>query len=266
MIRTMDLSFDLYLERRSWLHSLDPRVKLLFVALSLSTLLLFNSLPVMACFLLAFHLILLSARIPWSRIGWIWSKMWPLTLLIFFLWPLFYPQGERVLLEFWRIRVTSAGLIQGLAMALRVNALAFAFFVLLLSTDQAKLVRGLVKLGLPFEWGLTLAIALRYLPLLYGAYTAVSEAQRARGWMVAKGSLYVRLKSYVPVLVALIITALRMMDNLSMALAARGFQPGAKRTYFRELKLGNADKVCLFALIVLFSALLTARFRCSFGA
>jgi len=70
----------------------------------------------------------------------------------------------------------------------------------------------------------------------------------------------------MPILVAMIITALRMTDNLSMALAARGFQPGGKRTYLRELKLGDADKVCLFALTVLFSALLTARFRYSFGA
>lgn len=262
----MNPAFDLYLERRSWLHSLDPRVKLLLVALSLITLLLFNSLLVIACFLLAFHLILVSARIPWSRIRWVWGRMWPLTLLIFLLWPLFYPQGERALLEFWRIRITDSGLLQGAAMALRVNALAFAFFVLLLSTDQTKLVRGLVKMGLPFEWGLTLAIALRYLPLLYGAYTIISEAQRARGWTVAKGDFLARLRSYAPVLVALIITALRMTDNLSLALAARGFQPGAERTYFRELRLGRADKICLFALAVSFSTFLTARFRYGFGA
>jgi energy-coupling factor transport system permease protein len=184
--------------------------------------------------------------------------MWPITLLIVLLWPIFYPQGDKVLLQVWRVRITTQGILQGLSTALRVDALAFAFLVLLFSTDQARLVRGLVKLGLPYEWGLTLAIALRYLPTLYGMYTTVSEAQQARGWVVGEGSFIQRIKSYLPILVAVIVTALRLADNLSMALAARGFQPGARRTYLRELKLGPADKVCLplLALSLILSLIL----------
>jgi energy-coupling factor transport system permease protein len=147
-----------------------------------------------------------------------------------------------------------------------VDALAFAFLVLLFSTDQARLVRGLVKLGLPYEWGLTLAIALRYLPTLYGIYTTVSEAQQARGWVIGEGRFVQRIKSYLPILVAIIVTSLRLADNLSLALAARGFQSGDKRTHLRELKLGPADKVCLPFLAASLIVFLIFRFRHGFGA
>jgi len=139
--------------------------------------------------------------------------------------------------------------------------LTFAFLVLLFSTDQTRLVRGLVKLGLPYEWGLTLAIALRYVPSLYGIYTAVSEAQQARGWVIGEGRFVQRIKSYLPILVAVIVGSLRLADNLSMALAARGFQSGAKRTHLRELELSPADKVSLILLAVLLIVFLVVRFR-----
>ncbi|HID87244.1 MAG TPA: energy-coupling factor transporter transmembrane protein EcfT [Anaerolineae bacterium] len=262
----MSSSFDLYVARRSWLHDLDPRTKLAFMLLSLIFLLSVGNLLIMIGFLVASHLILLSAHIPWSRIRWIWERMLPLTVLILILWPLFYQEGGEVLLELWRVRVTAFSLVEGAAMALRVDALAFACFILLLSTSQSELVRGLVKGGLPFSWGLTLAIALRYLPTLYGIYTTVSEAQQARGWAIGRGDLVKRLRSYMPVLVAVIITALRMTDNLSMALAARAFGARRDRTYLKEVRFRTVDGVLLAGMAGLFLALMVARFWFGFGA
>ena len=261
----MSFAFDLYVDRPSWLHRLDPRPKLAFVVLSSIVLLNFSHPFVSAVFLLGIHGILRSGKVPASRLRWAWQRMWPITFLILVLWPIFYPQGDEVLWQVWRIRITTQGLWQGLGTALRVDALAFAFLVLLFSTDQTRLVRGLVKLGLPYEWGLTLAIALRYLPTLYGIYTAVSEAQQARGWVIGEGSFIRRIKSYLPILVAVIVTALRLADNLSMALAARGFQSGTKRTHLRELKLSPEDKVCLLLLAVSLIVFLVVRFRHGFG-
>jgi energy-coupling factor transport system permease protein len=261
----MSFAFDLYVDRPSWLHRLDPRTKLAFVILSSILLLSFSHPLVSVTFLLGIHGILWSGRVPASRLRWAWQRMWPINFLILVLWPIFYPQGNDVLLQVWRIRITTQSLLQGLSTALRVDALAFAFLVLLFSTDQTRLVRGLVKLGLPYEWGLTLAIALRYLPTLYGIYATVSQAQQARGWIIGEGSFVQRIKSYLPILVAVIVTALRLADNLSMALAARGFQSGAKRTYLRDLELSPADKVCLPLFVASLIVFLMVRFRHSLG-
>jgi len=262
----MSFAFDLYIDRPSWLHRLDPRTKLAFVAFSSVLLLSFSHPFVSAAFLLGIHGILWSGKVPASRLRWAWQRMWPITILILLLWPIFYPQGEEVLWQVWRIRITTQGLCQGLSMALRVDALAFAFLVLLFSTDQARLVRGLVKLGLPYEWGLTLAIAMRYLPTLYGIYITVSEAQQARGWVIGEGNFVRRIKSYLPILVAVIVMALRLADNLSMALSARGFQSGARRTYLKDLELSLADKVCLPLFAASLILFLIFRLRHGLGA
>lgn len=244
----MSAGFDLYVSRDSWLNQLDPRTKLAFVGVSFTLLLMSSHLALLAGYLVAVHLLLWVAHVPSDRIRWLWRQMWPLTLLILLLWPLFYPTGEPVLWALWRVRITLPSLLQGLSAALRVNGLAFAVFVLLVSTDQARLVQGLVRLGVPFEWGLALAIALRYLPVLYGVYGTIGDAQRARGWAAEQGSLVTRLRAYAPTLVALVIAALRLSDTLTLALAARGFRPGHPRTTRHPLHLRRADWWCVAGL------------------
>jgi energy-coupling factor transport system permease protein len=247
----MSPRFDLYVSRQSWLHGLDPRTKMAFVGVSFLLLLLVDRLLAILAYLVLVHLLLWGAQIPGRRIGWLWRQMWPVSLLILLLWPLSNPGGSPVLLEWWRIRITLPGIVQGLLAALRVAALAFAVFVLLLTTDQTRLVQGVVQLGLPFEWGLTLAIGLRYLPLLYGTFGTISDAQRARGWTPERAGLVRRLKAYVPMLVALVISALRLADALTLALAARGFRPGHPRTTRVPLRLRGVDWACLAGLVLL---------------
>lgn len=262
----MDMAFDLYLPRQSWLHSLDPRTKLSFVVLVTVLLLSLQHVVFLLACLIVWHGILLSARVPPACLRWVWERMLPLTLLIFLLWPVFDPHGHRVLLHVWRIRITAESVLRGLATALRVDALAFAFFILLFSTDQAGLVRGLVKLGLPYTWGLTLAIALRYIPTFHGIYVSVMEAQQARGWVVGQGGFVTRLRSYLPVLVAVIIIALRMTDHLAMALAARGLGAGPRRTAYRDVHFGRKDGVCLAGLAAVVGILLAVRWGYGWGA
>jgi energy-coupling factor transport system permease protein len=126
--------------------------------------------------------------------------------------------------------------------------LAFVWYVLLLSTDQTKLVAGLVRLRLPYSWGLTLAIALRYLPTMQDTYQAVYQAQQARG-LVVRGRFLAAAKAQIPVLVAVLISALRTTDQLSLALQARGYVPGAKRTSRLELRLSREDYVMWIATV-----------------
>ena len=262
----MSFSFDLYIERESWLHRLDPRVKLLSVVLGTALLLVFNNLFIMIGALLLLHGIILSARIPRSRIQWVWQMMLPITVLIPCLWLIFYHEGGRLLLSFWFIRVSTLNIFQGLTVALRVDALAFVFFVWLFSTDQATLVRSLVKLGLPYEWGLVLAIALRYLPTFFGVFTMISEAQQARALDLTRGSLLKRLRAYMPILVAMIITALRTSENLARALEARAFGAGvSRRTYLRDLRFRPADYWVAAGLLLAAAALLWARFALGLG-
>jgi len=235
------------------------------VALATALLLAFNNPFVMLAALASAHAIILSARIPRSRIRWVWQMMLPITVLIPCLWILFYPDGSRVLLHLWLVRVTALGIAQGLTVALRVDALAFVFFAWLFSTDQATLVRSLVRLGLPFEWGLVVAIALRYLPTFYGAFTMIAEAQQARALDLSQGGPIRKARAYLPILVAMIITALRTSENLAKALEARAFAAGARRSSLKDLRLRPGDLAVAAGLLLLAAVLLWVRFALKWG-
>ena len=176
----MTIAVNLYSPGQSWLHKTDPRVKLLFVACCIFLLILFNNLWVMTAALLLFHLLHWSAGTPLARIGFIWRTLLPIGLLMLILRLIFYPVGE-TLLTVWIVEVTVGGLAQGLVLALRIVTMAFAVFAWLYTTSQPDLVQSFVKLGMPHEWGLVLALALRYIPTFQGMFWLVSEAQQARG-------------------------------------------------------------------------------------
>lgn len=257
---------ELYVDRGSWLHHLDPRTKLAFTLSGSILLLLTNSLWLVLAWLIATHALLLSAQVPWARLRWVWKVMVPLLILVPLLWPLFYREGSVVLFEIGPVSVTSLSLLRGVAVALRIAALAFVWFVLLFTTDQTRLVRGLVRLGLPYSWGLTVAIALRYLPVLQETYVTVSQAQQARGLVLGQRRLLDAARAQLPILVAMLITALRTTDQLALALQVRAYSPRRPRTTYRELRLASPD-AALLAIVGAFSlAYLYARLALGFGA
>lgn len=249
------MQFELYIPQRSWLHELDPRTKILLTVVGLVICLLFQELAVMGVVLVAFHLVLLAAGIAWERLGWLWKRMLPLTVMILVLQPFFAsPPSGQVLWQLGPLRWTVEGVRSGAVFALRVNAMAFVTAALLFTTEPALLVRGLVRLGLPYEWGLTVSLAIRYLPTTYGLYQSVYEAQQARGWDPGWGSFVRRARNYLPMLVAVMIAALRMADNLGMALAARGFGALGPRSTLHDIRFRPVDWAATAGLLLLLGA------------
>lgn len=255
----MSALYDLYQPGGSWLHRLDPRVKLLGVVCGCGLLLLFKSLWVMLGALALLLLVLWRAGIAWSRIVWVLRMMAPTMLLITVLWVLFYRGEGQPLLAWWFIEVTLDNIAAGLAAALRVGNIALLIFVWLFSTDQTTLVHGLVALGLPYEWGLTLAMALRYLPTMANVFQMISEAQQARALELRKGNPFARARAYLPITVAMLITALRTAQNLAHALESRALGARSRRTYLHPLHFRRADWLWTVGIVVATGVLVWAR-------
>ncbi len=258
--------FDLYVHADGWLQRLDPRTKIAMVLCGAVLFITINSVFVLALLLGAIHLWLLSSRVPPGHIGWVWRQLLRVVLIIVLVWPLFAGLPGTPLFTIGPFTVSLTSVLAGLATALRVVGMSLLFFVILFTTRQNDLVRGLVKLGLPFEWGLTLAIALRYIPTFTHAVAQIQEAQAARGWQVSRRELVGRLRGMIPVLVALMIGVLRTSDTLGMALAVRGVGSGQPRTVWREIAFGRRDWLVLTITLLLSSALLYARFALGLGA
>ncbi len=249
----MSLVFDLYLPGRSWLYRLDPRVKLAGLCTGILGAFLLHSLVAQGALLLGVHLLLRVGGIPWRSIGWLWRQMRMLVILILLLQPFFAPGGA-ILFRIGPAALTLGGLANALFLALRAVNMTLLAGALLFTTEQRALVQALVCLGIPYTWGLTLSLTLRFLPAINTLFINVREAQAARGW-VATGNLFQRAREYLPVLVAVIIGTLRQSDQLTLALAARGLGTPGRRTTWRELAMRPGDWAALAALALALTAL-----------
>jgi energy-coupling factor transport system permease protein len=248
-------AYDPYVPGHSWLHAADPRVKLAFVALTSLLLLIWNSLPLMLAALLLVHLALLNAGIGWRRLATIWRTLAPFMLLVTVLWPIFDRGGSPVLLNLGPLTITGQAILRGVTAALRIASISFLFVIWLATTDQRSLVRSFVRLGLPYKLGMSLTIGLRFIPTFAALFQTVSEAQQSRG-LVLEGRGLQRARAMIPILVAALVTALRMSEQLSWTLEARGFGAPVRRTTLHDLAMRGTDWLLLTLAVLLDGTLL----------
>jgi energy-coupling factor transport system permease protein len=256
----MSVDYGLAVRRGTWLYSLDPRVKLAFVVVgSLLTFLWASLAAGIAVALVSFALLLL-AQVPPGQIWRFVRGLLPLLLMVIVLTALFGGNPGPPLFRLGPLQITTADVYQGLLLAARLLAISLVFYVWLSTTDQSAMVRGFVALRVPYEWGLALAMALRYLPILGGLIEQVSEAQQARGLDLSQRGFLGRLQAYRPILVAVVIGALRHGERLGWALESRALgAPGVTRTTYRPLHMRRDDWLSLAVLAL--SALIAILLR-----
>lgn len=246
-------ALEFYVAGQSWLHRLDPRVKLAILVLAGVVLFFWINLPLLVAALVLIHVVLLTAGYPWERLATAWRAIALLLVLIVVVWPLFDRSGE-TLFQLGPLEVTSHGVLRGIANALRIAAINFLFVLWIGTTDARDLVRGFVRLGLPYRWGMALTIALRFIPTFAGTWSTISDAQQARG-LVLHGWWLRRARQMLPILVAALVSALRASEQLAMTLESRGFGAGRQRTVLRDIRMRPADWLTL-AITLLGAALL----------
>jgi energy-coupling factor transport system permease protein len=247
-------ALDFYVAGRSRLHRLDPRVKLALVAAWGLVLFFWLNLLLLVAGLIAIHVVLLMSGYPRERIVTIWRAIALLLLLIVIIWPLFDRSGD-TWLAFGPVEITRQGLLRGIANATRIAGINFLFILWVGTTGPRDLVRGFVRLGLPFRWGMALTIGLRFIPTFAATWATVSDAQQARG-LVLEGWWLRRVRLMLPIFVAALISAFRAGEQLAMTLDARGFGASRHRTTYRDITMRAADWLTLALTLVLAGTLL----------
>jgi energy-coupling factor transport system permease protein len=241
--------YELYVPARGWLQRLDPRTKLLL--LPAGVLLFIATGDVLSLLLLValLHLMLRSSRIPWRRMLWVVTQLRFVLLVILLLFPWIAGEPGRLLVQAGPFTVTDQSVLRALEIATRLWGTALLAMALLFTTTQTELVRGLVALGVPFQWGLTLALALRYIPSFAQQVQQIQEAQASRGWSATRGDLRRRLRNLFPLFLALSIHVFRTADTLTMALTARGAGRPGPRTARQPLRMSGNDWAVLLLAV-----------------
>jgi energy-coupling factor transport system permease protein len=226
------------------LYRLDPRIKVLSVV-SLLLYLAIQAAPVGTLLAAAgLHALALGSRGTRTRLAPFWRTIGPLVVTIVLLASLRWRPAQP-LWALGPVAVTVPSIWVAVRLGARITALSLGFSLLLWTTEPGDAVAGLTRLGLPFEIGFSVIVALQYVFTFRRLFYQILEAQQSRGLILPRHHPIQAVRTYMPVLIPLLIAALRAADSLALALQSRGFGGGKKRTSRRTLRLHARDWVFL---------------------
>lgn len=236
-----------YIPGHSVLHRMDPRAKLVWTGLFMVIVFLMETWP--EYLLLSgwtLFLLLISGVPPKQSL----KGLKPLLVLLAFttVLNLFLIPG-RVLVPLGPLTITHEGLQMGVRIFFRLCMLVIVASLMTLTTTPMALTDGLERLMSPLkrlkvpvhEISMMMSIALRFIPTLLEETERIMKAQASRGAEFDTGNLFKRVRSFVPVLVPLFVSAFKRADELAEAMESRGYRGGEGRTRLKVLRFTAVD-------------------------
>ena len=243
-----DVTFGQYYPSNSFVHKLDPRVKLLFLIAYILMLFVSKTFYGLALCALIMLIAIIAARVP---LGSVLRSVKGIIVILIFTSALnvFFHGGERLLWHWWIINIHVEGIIFAVFLMLRLFLLVMGSALLTLTTTPVNLTDGIESLLFPLTLikipvhvlALIMSIALRFIPTLMDETNRIISAQKARGASFDTGNIFKRVKALVPVLIPLLISAFRRAEELGDAMDVRCYSSGKKRTKYKKLKLTARD-------------------------
>ena len=221
------------------IHNLDPRMKFIYVCAVFVAAIIFGELlPLIALFLMQIPFVLLAG----VQREWLRSLRGAVFLaaIIFFTNFIFSFIGAGYV-------VLATNVEYAAAMTLRFVVLVESFSVFFLTTSPDHLGLALEQTRVPYEFSFAFTTAVRFVPVLAEEAQTIMDAQKARGLELEKGNFLKRIRNYVPVLIPLIVSAIRRSLELAEAMESRAWGATKKRTNLYALKLHRGD----FALLAI---------------
>ena len=263
MIR--DITLGQYYSCDSVIHRLDARIKIIATILFIVELFIVKDFIGFAICGAVLAIIVGLSKVPLS---FIMRGMKPILLILIFTFCLNIFMVDGTVLWRWGfLKITSEGIYTAVFMAIRLILLIISSSLLTLTTKPITLTDGIEKLLMPLskigvpahEIAMMMSIALRFIPMLLDETDKIMKAQQARGADFESGNIIARAKSLIPILVPLFVSAVRIAQDLAMAMEARCYKGGHGRTRMNGMKMGKNDAVAAVLLALFMAGIICER-------
>ncbi len=257
-----DITIGQFFPGNSFIHKMDPRMKLVAVLLYIIMLFVAShplSLIVGVALLAVMYAV---SKIPAAMVL---KSLKPVIPIIIFTSVLnvFFISGEP-LFSWWLIEITKEGITMAVLMSVRIVCLIAGSSLLTYTTSPIELTDALERLMKPLnkikvpvhELSMMMTIALRFIPTLIEETDKIISAQKARGADMETGGLMQRAKALIPILIPLFVSSFRRADELAMAMECRCYRGGEGRTRMKQLHLSPRDFVALIVVIAAFGGII----------
>ncbi|GEA18020.1 energy-coupling factor transporter transmembrane component T family protein [Moorella sp. E306M] len=252
-----------YVEKESYFHNLDPRVKIIWFIVITIVALVFRTLPVMVLVVLSLLGAWLSAKILPEILS-LMRKALPLLSIAIVTWMIFgalKPEGGEVLFSLGILQLEKNDILKAITVALYIFITISVFYTVILTTDFSELACGLSKLGLPYTLTFMIALIFQTIPLLSSEITTILNAQRSRGYELDQGGLIEKYRKYASVVFPFVMRAINLGKNISIGLHVYQFGIGKKRMNYKELQLTGNDYIFIALLLIFILTTITVSLR-----
>lgn len=255
-----------YLPFDTFIHRLDPRVKIIGIFAYIITIFFVDKLLMLLPFAILLVAMLVIGKIPAKSVV---RSLKPLIFIILLttLINLFTLPGDEIF-RLGPLRVTEQGLYKTIFTVARLILIILSTSVLTFTTSPMELTYGLEKLFSPLkrfgfpagELAMMISISIRFIPTLFDESQKIKMAQMARGADFESGNIINRAKNMIPLLVPLFINSFKRSDDLATAMEARLYRIGQERTKLNEIHMTKIDYTTLFVFLAFCMAVIVLYF------
>lgn len=248
-----------YVPGSSFLHRLNPSVKLLAIALvTVAITFIFDVATPLAFLALSLAVMVALGGLSPAFIA---RSLLPFVLVALsfvVLNTLFHRDlgSGTTLVGLGPLQITWQGLEVGLSIGLRVLFLISTSLLFVATTEPGKLVLSLVQQArLSYKLAFALLVAYRFIPIFADEYATIRAAGRVRG-IGTKGGAWAKLKALRRDAVPLLASAIRRSERLAIAMDSRAFGAYPDRTFLKQLRVRRSDWLFLGGTLLVSSLLL----------
>ena len=266
-----DITIGQFMPGRSFVHKIDPRMKIILMTAIIVFIFLAKNLFSMGAMVGFVALAVLFSRIPLRMYFKGLKAIW---FLVFFTAALnmLYIKGEHLVFQYKVLTIYEEALWQSGFIALRLVMIVIISSMLTYTTSPTDLTAAIERLLAPLklfrlpvhELAMMMTIALRFIPTLLEETEKIMNAQKARGADMESGNLFKRVRALIPILVPLFVSAFRRAYDIATAMECRCYRGGTGRTRMKILKLSARDIVSfVITAIVILGVILCNTFMTS---
>jgi len=215
------------------IHQMDPRAKFIYVCVLFAVAVTFNQLiPLVVLFIIQIPFVLIAnVQKEWIR-SMKGSGMFAVIIFFMNLLSLYFYGGYGSF---------TAVVERSLAMTVRFIVLVESFSIFFLTTSPDLLGLALEQSRVPYELCFAFITAVRFVPVLAEEAQGIMDAQKARGLELEGGKFIKRIRNYIPILIPLIVNAIRRSLELAETMESRAWGATKNRTNLYVLKPGRKD-------------------------
>ncbi len=225
-------------------HRLDPRTKIIMLPAWFVVALVPSTLP-HALGALALAAAYVTVARSWGAVARIRTFLLIITFFTIVVWGIIPREGAAIFLF-----IRGEALAFGALTAIKIDAILVVGIVFLATTRNEEITIGLVKMGVPYVMCFAFSTALRLVPTFAATGATVVEAQRSRGLELGAGSLWSRMRAYIPLMAPIFLVSIRNANLMAMALEARGFGAGKQRTFYIQIRMRPRDWTALLVALI----------------